>query len=118
MGDKETEEMLVDTLQVEVFRAAIGQKSLVGSHTWVTNKGALLSASTPRQDVEELSQLLDLPMAAGTINRGSDVVGAGVIANDWAAFCGSATTSAEIGVVESVLGLRALANAVGPVALV
>jgi translation initiation factor 6 len=104
--DKETEEVIADTLKVDVFRATIAQNVLVGSYAVLTNQGGLVHARTPMQDMEELSQLIELPLTAGTVNRGSDVVGAGIVANDWVAFCGMDTTATEIGVVESIFKLQ------------
>lgn len=104
--DRETEEVITDVLGVDVFRATIAQNVLVGSYAVITNQGGLVHARTPQQDMEELSQLIQIPLTAGTVNRGSDVVGAGVVANDWSAFCGMDTTATEIGVVEQIFKLQ------------
>jgi len=104
--DRETEEVIADTLKVETFRATVAQNVLVGSYAVLTNQGGLVHARTPMQDLEELSQLIQVPLTAGTVNRGSDLVGAGVVANDWAAFCGMDTTATELGVVESIFKLQ------------
>ena len=60
---------------------------------------------TPVPEMEELSQLLQIPISVGTVNRGSDVIGAGVVANDWAAFVGMDATSTEIGTIEKIFKL-------------
>lgn len=104
--DRETEEVIADVLGVEVFRATVADNQLVGSYSVLTNQGGLVHARTPMQDMEELSQLLEIPLTAGTVNRGSDVVAAGVVVNDWASFVGMDTTATEIGVIEDIFKLK------------
>ena len=104
--DRDTEELLADVLGVEVFRQTIAGNALVGSYCRFTNQGGVVHPRTSVDDLEELASLLQVPLIAGTVNRGSDVLGAGLIANDWAAFCGADTTSTEINVIENVLKLH------------
>ena len=102
---QETEEIVSDVLGVEVFRRSIAGNALVGSYCVITNQGGLVHPATSMAEKEELSSLLQIPLVAGTINRGSDVIGAGLVANDWTAFCGLDTTSTEISVVEEIFKL-------------
>lgn len=118
--DRETEEIIADVLKVEVFRQTIAENVLVGSYCAITNQGGLVHPKTSVQDQDELSSLLQIPLVvrsfpicrssaplseyqlqAGTVNRGSDVIGAGLVVNDWCAFTGLETTATEISVIEA-----------------
>jgi len=104
--DQDTEEIIADVLGVEVFRQSIAKNVLVGSYCSLTNQGALVHPKTSLEEQKELSSLLQVPVTAGTVNRGSDVVGAGIVVNDWSAFCGLDTTSTELAVIESIFNLQ------------
>lgn len=127
--DRETEEIIADVLKVEVFRQTIADNVLVGSYCAITNQGGLVHPLTSIQDQDELSSLLQIPlvvsfpfqahklsrasnfvigMKAGTVNRGSDVIGAGLIVNDWCAFTGLETTATEISVIEAAFSMFVL----------
>jgi translation initiation factor 6 len=114
--DRETEEIIADVLGVEVFRQAVAGNVLVGSYAALSNRGGIVHPKTTVEDLDELSSLLQVPLVAGTVNRGSDVIGAGLVVNDWAAFCGADTTATELSVIESVFALRGAAQ--GPQAIV
>lgn len=103
--DRETEEIIQDVLKVETFRAAIAGNELVGSYTILTNVGGLVHSHTSLQEMEEMSNLLQLPLTAGTVNRGSEIIASGIVANDWCAFVGMDCTATEVGVVEAVFKL-------------
>ncbi|KAF2219282.1 putative translation initiation factor eIF-6 [Elsinoe ampelina] len=103
--ERETEEIVADTLGVEVFRQTIADNVLVGSYMSLSNQGGLVHPKTSIQDQDELSSLLQVPLVAGSVNRGSPVVGAGMVVNDWMAVTGVDTTATELSVVESVFKL-------------
>lgn len=103
--DRETEEIVADVLGVEVFRQTVANNVLVGSYCSFSNQGGMVHPKTTIEDLDELSSLLQIPLVAGTVNRGSDVIAAGLVVNDWAAFCGLDTTSTELSVIESVFKL-------------
>jgi len=104
--DQETEEIIADSLGVEVFRQSIAKNVLVGSYCCLTNQGALVHPKTTVDEQKELSALLQVPVTAGTANRGSEVIAGGLVCNDWTAFCGMDTTSTEIAVIESIFNLH------------
>lgn len=80
---------------------------LLGSpcHLLKPSQGGMVHPRTTVEDIEELSSLLQVPLVAGTVNRGSDVLGGGLIVNDWSAFVGLDTTSTEISVIENIFRL-------------
>ncbi|THF97398.1 hypothetical protein TEA_007273 [Camellia sinensis var. sinensis] len=102
----ETEEMIANVLGVEVFRQTIAGNILVGSYCAFSNKGGLVHPYTSIEDLDELSTLLQVPLVAGTVNRGSEAIATGLTVNDWTVFCGSNTTATELSVIESVFKLR------------
>ena len=108
--DRETEEIIADTLKVEVFRSTIASNVLVGSFCCFNNQGGLVHPKTSIQDQDELSSLLQVPIVAGTVNRGSDLIGAGLVVNDWCAFAGLDTTSTELSVIESIFKIQGKSN--------
>jgi len=104
--DRETEEILQDVLGVEVFRQSVAGNALVGSYCVFTNQGGIVHPKTPTGEQDELSSLLQVPLVAGSVNRGSEVIGAGMVVNDWSLFCGVDTTATELSVLEAVFRLN------------
>lgn len=71
----------------------------------LTNKGGLVHPMCSVAELDELSTLLSIPLCAGTVNRGSDLIGSGLVANDWSSFCGQETTAAELSVADAIFKL-------------
>jgi len=103
--EKATEEIIGDVLGVEVFRTTIANEPLVGTYCSLTNKGGLVHPMCSVTELDELSTLCQVPLCAGTANRGSAHIGAGMVVNDWTSFCGIDTTAAELSVTDAIFKL-------------
>lgn len=100
--DKETESIIADVLNVDVYRTTIANQSLVGTYCALSNRGALVHPKTSAAHQDELSTLLQVPVVAGTVNQGATTIGGGLVINDWIAYVGYECTATEISVIEKI----------------
>lgn len=94
---------ITDILQVEVVQGMVAGHKTVGSVCVATNKGILCHPSTTKAELEMLRSLFKVPAAIGTLNYGSPLVGACMIANTKGAAIGFRSTPIEMGRVEDAL---------------
>lgn len=92
-------------LGVETYRGTIAGNALVGTYCALTNKGGLVHPMCSVAELDELSTILQVPICAGTVNRGSDAIASGLVVNDWTAFTGTDTTATELSVMDAIFKL-------------
>lgn len=95
--------MLTDILGVEVVPGEVAGLPYVGSLAIATNKGVLAHPLLKEGEGKTLAGVLKVPVSVGTVNGGSPLVGAGIIANRYGATVGSLTTGPEIVMVGQAL---------------
>ena len=108
--DKESEEIIADVLGVDVFKTTIAGSPLVGTYSVFNNQGGVVHPATTMNEYEELANLMQLPIGGATVNRGSELLGSGLVSNDWIVFSGMDSTSAEIDNIEKILKIKANGN--------
>lgn len=94
-----------DVLMVDVIKHEVGSEPLVGTFSVMNNQGMLVHPRTSLDEIEELCNILSLNVIAGTINKGSSVIGGGLVVNDSVAFLGYKSTATEISVIENTFKL-------------
>ena len=104
--DKETEEIIADVLGVEVFKTTIANNPLVGTYSSFNNMGGMVHPMTSVEEYEEIANLMQIPISAGTVNRGSELLGSGIVCNDWLGFCGYDTTASEVNNIEKIFQIN------------
>lgn len=108
--DRDSEEIIADVLGVEVYKTTISGNALVGTYSKFNNLGGLVHPCCSIQEYEELANIMEVPIGAATVNRGSELIGSGMVANDWIAFCGIETSAAELDNIENILKLKKITS--------
>lgn len=97
---------LSDALGVEVVSSSIAGCNTVGSVCRATNRGCVCHIDASDEEVQLIKDVLKVEEVVRTsVNHGSRMVGAGVVANSKGAVVGDETTPIEMGKIEDGLML-------------
>jgi len=102
---EETLKIIEETLQVEVAPMMIAGHKTVGSVCAATNKGVLCHPDTTKSEFDMIKSVMKVPAAIGTLNYGSPMLGASIVANSKGGAVGFRSTPIELGRVEDALNL-------------
>jgi translation initiation factor 6 len=101
---KEMADEVGEFLRVPVITLSLGGIKTVGMAAVATNKGVIAHPRSSRAEIQRLEEITDLPVGTGSINMGSGLVGAGLLANRHGYVAGLATSGFELGRIEDVFG--------------
>lgn len=96
---------LSDALGVEVVLSSIAGCNTVGSVCKATNKGCVCHMDASDEEIDLIKDVLKVEAIRSSVNHGSRMVGAGVVANSKGAVVGDETTPIEMGKIEDGLVL-------------
>ena len=102
---KDLIKVISDALGVECVPASIAGINTVGSVCVATNKGCVCHADASEDDMNLIQDVLKVEAIRSSVNHGSRMVGAGILANSKGALIGDDTTPIEMGKIEEGLAL-------------
>ncbi len=102
---KDVIKAISDALGVECVPASIAGINTVGSICKVSNKGCVCHADASEEDLATIKDVLKVEAQKTSVNHGSRMVGAGILANSKGALIGDITTPIEMGKIEDGLNL-------------
>ena len=97
-------EVISNVLDVEVQRGSIANFKITGSVATATNKGVLVHPAASEDELESIEKLFKTHADVGTVNNGTQLVGACAVANSKGVMVGLNTTGPELARIEEALG--------------
>ena len=102
---REIMECAIKELGVKPVQSKIGMLSFVGALGIATNKGAILSPSTLKEEQLIIESALHVTVELSTTNGGVNFVRSGILANSMGAVVGPLTRGAELMQISRALGV-------------
>ena len=100
---EETKDMIQDVMGVELMEISIGNTEILGSVGAISGTGLVVSPKVMSYELDSIKDFLSVRVELGTVNGGSEYVGAGTVVNSKGAITGKSTTGMELGRIEEVL---------------
>lgn len=92
------------TLGVPVQKGTLADLGNVGMAGVATSRGVLVHPKSTPEERETARRVLGADVMVGTVNHGTGLIGAGLVANSQGALIGRASTGIELSRIEEALG--------------
>lgn len=96
--------LIADVLKVAASVSTVAGLVTVGMAGAANARGALVHPKAGPDEREAIRRALQVEVMPGTVNHGTALIGAGLVANARGAAIGTATTGIEIGRIDEALG--------------
>ncbi len=103
---EETKDMIQNVMGVELIETSIANMEILGSVSTMSDNGLITSPKIMGYELDTITDFLSMRVELGTVNGGSEYVGAGIVSNSKGAIAGKSTTGMELGRIEEVLFSR------------